>query len=111
MVQSLSESAPRVSSEKEHSKDYCWVQPANSSARPEHSRVESPGVGRQTGQCTPQVGAVTIGILNPGKMVSGSLADSLLSQVDWIPADLYHQMLCGLFFLALVLWVGDPNMG
>ena len=68
----------------------------------------------KTGQCTPLVGAVTIGMLNPGKLVSGYLADILLSQwllVDWIQTDFHHQMLWGLLFPPLLLWVGDPCTG
>lgn len=39
----------------------------------------------------------------------GFLADSCLSVVDRIPADVHSQMLWGLPFLVLVLWVGNPS--
>ena len=29
---------------------------------------------------------------------------------DGIPAGFHSQMLCGLFFLALVLWAGEPGI-
>lgn len=36
----------------------------------------------RTGQCTPQAGAVTIGVLDLGKVVSVSLADSLSGRLN-----------------------------
>ena len=58
------------------------VQPAYPSIGPEHSSVTS---SWRSKQWTPQVGAVTVRVFDPGKVVSGSPADSVLSQVTESP--------------------------
>lgn len=45
------------------------------------------------------------------KEVTGIPADSLLFPGDKVPASFYCKMLRRLFFLALVLWFGRPDVG
>lgn len=45
------------------------------------------------------------------KRAPGFLADSCLFMEDRIPTDFQRQTLFGCFFLALVLWAGEPYLG
>lgn len=44
------------------------------------------------------------------KKKSGFLAVSLLTLVNRIPSDFHRQILCGIFFTALVLWAGELGL-
>ena len=85
------------------------MQPAEPSAEPQHSRVLSPVVGGPM-QCNPRASAITIGVLNPLKMASGSLADSLLTR--WTESPLtFTTRWYACSSSHLLLWVGDPCVG
>lgn len=113
-VQSLFESPPRSSPEKEHPPN-----PAKCSQQiPLQHLSTADGSHQQMGVTSSwKLGSalsrlvLTVGLLDPGKMASGSLADSLLSQADWIPTDFHHQMRSSLCLCCLVLgipaWVSD----
>lgn len=45
------------------------------------------------------------------KRKSGFLAVSLLTLVNRIPSEFHSQILCELFFTALVLWAGELGLG